>query len=56
MRSGLVRSGAVMSSDVIGEVLEVCQKWCEKWSCDELGCDTESVRRARTRNCKERMH
>ena len=39
MRSGLVmsgvRSGAVMSSDVIVR----CEKWCEKWSCDELGCD-----------------
>ena len=39
VRSGLVmsgvRSGAVMSSDVISEVWE----GCEKWSCDELGCD-----------------
>ena len=32
-----VRSGAVMSSDVISEVR--CEKWCEKWSCDGISCD-----------------
>ena len=31
-----MRSGTVMSSDVISEVRKVR---CEKWNCDELGCD-----------------